>query len=685
VDPSQSTINPYESYAEDEDEFIDYTPQIILFSVVVHLAFLVVLTAIRIDRAAKEPAFSVIAAQTDDALPLETLSDIGFSEQPQDVIGSGAEVDTGLSSELASLSSGVVSEDAAGSGAGEGDGLGPAGLSSEAGIASSAMSSLESPLGEILLGGGGGSGSGPRLSQNLTTPGSAGAGATGAVGAVDRITQEIMLSLEQRRTLVVWLLDSTPSLAAQRKAISRRFDRIYEELGILEASENPAFRGHDSKPLLTAVASFGQSINFLTSKPTDNLAELKKAIASVKTDSSGIENVFSAIFQSATKYRHYRTQSPRRNIMFVVLTDEAGDDEAGIDPTIAACRKFEIPIYVIGTPAPFGSREALMKYMPPDGFQQEVMWVPVHQGPESYRAEVIQLNSNREFQDPLDSGFGPYGLTRLCYETGGIYFAVHPNRNSLRKVRAEDTALLSSRLSYFFDPEVMRAYRPDYVSTKQYEKLLSENKARYALVKAAQMSVKPMNKPPLIFPKASEGEFIESLTKAQQLAAVVEPRLEMLYQALKQGETDRARLTNPRWQAGYDLAMGRVLASKVRTESYNAMLAKATQGMKFKHAVSDTWELEPSSEYSVSSTLEKQARQAKTYLERVAREHKGTPWAVLAQAELDQQFGWTWQETFTNVVKTREMLVAAMGDDRQPDDQKKMLKRPKPRAPLPRL
>ena len=49
---------------------------------------------------------------------------------------------------------------------------------------------------------------------------------------------------------------------------------------------------------------------------------------------------------------------------------------------------------------------------------------------------------------------------------------------------------------------------------------------------------------------------------------------------LQQGEADREKETVMRWQAGYDLAMGRTLAAKVRTEGYNAMLAAAKRGLK---------------------------------------------------------------------------------------------------------
>ena len=48
--------------------------------------------------------------------------------------------------------------------------------------------------------------------------------------------------------------------------------------------------------------------------------------------------------------------------------------------------------------------------------------------------------------DPIDSGFGPFALTRLCYETGGIYFAVHPNRNVHREVTEHEIDVFSCNL-----------------------------------------------------------------------------------------------------------------------------------------------------------------------------------------------------------------------------------------------
>jgi hypothetical protein len=524
---------------------------------------------------------------------------------------------------------------------------------------------------------------GARFAENLSIKGAPGVGATGATGAIDRITQEILLSLEERKTLVVWLFDQSGSLERQRAEINKRFDRIYEELGVIEASGDPAFKKHENKPLLSSVVAFGQKITLLTPKPTDEVSEIKAAVAGMKTDDSGIERVFAAVYETVDRYRQYRTQEPRRNVMIVIFTDEAGDDENELDRTVNLCRRHEVPVYAIGVPAPFGRREALVKYVDPDPkYDQTPQWIPVRQGPESYMPELVKIGS-AEYDEPMDSGFGPYSLTRLCYETGGIFFAVHPNRDGRGGVSRRETAVLSAQLSHFFDPEVMRTYRPDYVPIREYQKLLSENKARAALVEAAQMSwITPMEQPTLVFPKVDDAQLANRLSQAQRAAAILEPKINQLYELLKQGEKDRPRLTRPRWQAGYDLSMGRVLAVKVRTESYNAMLAKAKQGMRFAEPKNDTWRLVPADEISVGSALEKQAAAAKTYLERVVAEHPGTPWALLAERELKQPFGWVWNETYTGVNAPRQVAGNNNNNPRPPqNDKARMLPRPEKRPP----
>ncbi|MEM6656209.1 MAG: vWA domain-containing protein, partial [Planctomycetota bacterium] len=205
----------------------------------------------------------------------------------------------------------------------------------------------------------------PQFTNNLLVKGVGAVGTTGAEGAVDRITNEILLSLDQRPTLVVWLFDQSLSLRPQREQIARRFDRVYEELGLVRSGGSEKFKttGSGGPPLLTAVASFGERLTLVTDKPTDDLEAIKSAVRAVEDDSAGREYVFTAVDELVDKFRYYRLRQPGRNVMFVVFTDEAGDDLHRLDDVVAKCRKLQTPVYVIGSPAPFGRNDAYVKYV----------------------------------------------------------------------------------------------------------------------------------------------------------------------------------------------------------------------------------------------------------------------------------------------------------------------------------
>ncbi len=528
---------------------------------------------------------------------------------------------------------------------------------------------------------------GPMLSRDLNLRGEAGMGATSNVGAIDSITEQILRSLEDRRTLVVWLLDQSGSLERQRAEIITRFNRIYDELNVIKEGGNEAFKRHESKPLLSAVVSFGERISFLSREPTDDVEQIKQAVASMKTDPSGVELTFQAVHKAAVHYQSY-VQSRGYRVMFVIVTDEVGDDEdSQLDAAVKICERLAIPVYCIGVPAPFGRRDARIKYIDPDPkFDQTPVWVNVRQGPESLRLELVQVGSERD-NEAMDSGFGPYALTRLCRMTGGNFYSVHPNRDERKRVGGDQIAELASHLSRFFDPELMRAYQPDYVSVKEYKQVIAENGARRALVLAAEKSLQQpieLSEPlQMEFPRVNDADLVSRFDRAQRPAALAEPLIESVYRTLREGEKDRPLLTKERWRAGYDLSMGRVLAFKARTEGYNAMLGKAKQGMAFKDAKSDTWRLSPDDTIRTGSQQEKDAAQAKVYLERVVAEHPETPWALLAEKELRQPMGWKWQEAFTGVNQPKPAQPRANNPPpRRPRDEKaNSLPRPEKRPP----
>ncbi|MCA9231724.1 MAG: VWA domain-containing protein, partial [Planctomycetales bacterium] len=492
---------------------------------------------------------------------------------------------------------------------------------------------------------------GPELTEELAVQGLSSMGTTGAVGAIDLITREILTSVEQQPTLVVWLFDQSGSLRDERAKILKRFNSIYQQLGVIEAANNPAFEKHHDKPLLTAVVGFGESPTMLTPKPTDQISEIRTAVKAIEDDNTGKENVFRAVGMVAEKFRSYRlASSGRRNVMIVVFTDESGDDPERADTTVDLCRKLAMPVYVVGRPAPLGRQIAYVKWVDPDpNFDQRPQWVPVNLGPESVMPERLKLHflGAGDNDELIDSGYGPYTLTRLCYETGGLFFASHPNRKVGRYVSGRETDELAAHFAAFFDPEVMRRYQPDYISIQEYQRRLSKNRACSALVEAAQLTwTSPIEDVRTRFPKRDESTLAELLSRAQRAAAIRQPKIDRICQVLSLGEADREKIESLRWQAGYDLAMGRALATKVRNDGYNASLAQAKQGMSFQQAKNNTWVLVADQSFP-NSSLENLAARATVFLERVINQHPETPWALLAQRELESPLGWRWEEDYT--------------------------------------
>jgi hypothetical protein len=521
-----------------------------------------------------------------------------------------------------------------------------------------------------------GADAGEALQMGRIGDGESGVGTAGTSGAVDRLTVEIASSLEQRSTVICWVFDQSVSLAGQRREIADRLERVFAELGVIGSEAH-------GNELLNLVFAFGKEVVPIIREPTQETAAVVEAIESIPIDDSGVEMTFKAIAEAATRAKQVRLTTSKRNVMIVAFTDEVGNDQQYADQVAAFCRAQAMRVYVFGVPAPFGMREVRMKFKEFNPkYADEEQWAVVEQGPETLHPEVVRVWSGGEADEPLDSGFGPFSLSKLCAETGGIYFSVHANRDAKGRVGDREVAAMASGLRYFFDPEVMRGYRPDYQSAAKIEQMLAGNRAKRSLVEAARSAeIAAMDSPRLEFPRQDDGALALLFGQAQKKAAFVQPKIDAIHGILAAGLPDRSRVTEKRWQAGYDLALGRVLALKVRTDSYNIMLAQAKTGMRFKDPTSDTWRLKPADDISaVGSQTEKLAKQARALLTRVVEEHPGTPWAWMAAAELRNPLGYAWEEAHTGVNAPRPN--GGGGGGRPGDDMRRKIAPPKPKRPL---
>lgn len=662
--------------SDDEDEevvWLDRDTKAFLISLGVHVALLVALAAFPIFEAVKDSPMLMLSAvpRMEEPEEFRLVDEIAFSEEPTEEIGANSIGNSGMAAALAPTMA-EISE------------VPTPVIERHADFAlTEASYQVQQVVGLV--------------QSNQSSKGLTGVGATGTDGAVDRVTYEILQMMEERPTLVVWLFDQSGSLHERKKEIRERFNKIYEELGIVQQSDEALKDKNDEPRLLTSVVAFGDNVNLITPKPVANLEEIQKAIESIEVDTTGNEKVFTALYLAGEQYKHLRStrsrREPERNVMMIVVTDERGDDAEGLESTIKLYRQFAMPVYVIGSPAPFGREFTYIRYIDPDPqYDQTPTWAQVDQGPESIFPERVQIGfDNNYFEEPvIDSGFGPFALSRLCYETGGIYFTVHPNRQYDGRVRESEIGAYASRMEYFFDPERMFQYRPEYISKEEYMQRVAKSPLRQSLIKAAQFArVGDFDPTQLRFVKVDEARFITELTTAQQSAARLEPKLNGLAEILIAGLPAREKENNIRWLAGFDLSIGMTLAHKVRTEGYNAMLAKAKRGMKFEKEKSNTWVLTPDAEISVGSKAEKEAQQARDMLESVVKNHPRTPWALLASRELKQPLGWKWVEEYTDLTPPAAMRNNPNNNNNIPpppqDDQAAMLAKPPPKRPVPKL
>jgi hypothetical protein len=450
----------------------------------------------------------------------------------------------------------------------------------------------------------------------------------GVEGAVDRLALEILRQLEQGRLHVVWAFDASGSLVAERERLAEHIGRVYENI----TGRSEGERALADRSLITTVVGFGQDRKILTPEPTADATAIAEAIRGVYLDETGVENTFQMVGDAARRWGKTEIDGQRYRSMLIVVTDEVGEDEAKLEPAIAAASGASMPVYILGSPALFGQSEGRMDYTDPKTGQR-FFGLPVRQGPESVALESIRLPfwyDGPQFNG-LDAGFGPFALSRLAGATGGIYFVTRMGNNEAS-----------------FNPAGMREYRPDWVSRAQYETAVGRNPLRASVLMAAQVTQQNLpGQPSLTFPAAGTPEFKEAMDRNQEVVARVLYTVDEALVPVAQAHPLRERETSRRWLAHYDLIRARLLAMKIRCYEYNwACGQMKTNPRKFSGPKSNAWRLVPTAEVESSAKAAEAAEEATALLKKVIEEHKGTPWALLAQRELKDPFGFKWTETY---------------------------------------
>lgn len=470
-------------------------------------------------------------------------------------------------------------------------------------------------------------------------------------GASDAIVEALRGKLKEKDTLVVWLMDRSISMERQRELLANRVEDFLREVHDNEAGEFHA--------LMHIVVAFGAAPEKMmaTGNPTKALTAISRKYA---VDPSGQENVFSAVEWAADQFVVRIGAHRAKHLMFVVNTDESGDDYLRMERAIAICRKHNIEVSVIGPSAVLGQMRGYHSFTASDN---RLYYLPVVRGPDTALPQRLKLpywfrrvpagwdESRRgpwqgkapawqggSNLDAMLSGFGPYALTRLTLATGGDYILYD---------RPADRSP--------FRMDELRPYLPDYRSPDVIQSDLLEHPLRMALLKVVKETHRLDPKTPLTdfgtqfggsfyltsaqFKGQLPGQLRREAQRATQTAAAIEQLLANFENRVVDGLAEQE--TSPRWRAWHDLTVGRLRAGLVRNLAYADFASRLsanqlksdTNGLAFSPA-----KLPRTSELTAS------AEEARELLIRCRDQHRGTPWEILAARELMHDFGFTIRE-----------------------------------------
>lgn len=485
-------------------------------------------------------------------------------------------------------------------------------------------------------------------------------GETGAIvsgygPALSRLTRELLRMMREQKVLVVWMFDESESMKDDQKQIAEQFHKVYEELGIAfkkdEALKGNGGDEYEDKILLTAVTSFGKNLRFLTERPTDDVAKIRKAIEGIRIDESGKENMCQAVIKTIAKFGRMSARQDRK-LVLVMVSDESGDDGMLIEQAVQACKSAEAPVYILGRESVFGYPYARQLWVDPKTGLK--FWPRIKRGPETAFREALQWDGFAARDDAYASGFGPYTQVRLVKESGGIFFMLPGEEVNLAGRGSND----DRKFQYLS----MKEYEPALASRRKYKISRAQSEFRTTISRViarldpaidSTLSIRRYSYRPQELITEGKANF----TKAVRALTLTNQAIQILTKA----KPGRAHEESWRWRAAYDLIRAQTLAYRVRLFQYLLALDQLVKNPPpFKNPKSNEWDLAytkkllPPDPVQVKltgvnlETLKKQRELATQFYNYVIEQHPGTPWAVRAKDELNRGFGIYFREDYND-------------------------------------
>jgi hypothetical protein len=221
----------------------------------------------------------------------------------------------------------------------------------------------------------------------------------------------------------------------------------------------------------------------------------------------------------------------------------------------------------------------------------------------------------------------------------------------LREVVPNDEARRAMPASAMpaFTAKTLEKYQPDYANPQQLAEKLKTSPLRQATADVAkQLDAKSkLHELRMAFrASTNEATFKSMLEKEQQTPASIQADLTELADKLRAADKDRNKDPSPRWQAHFDLTLARTLGHLAHVMEYNFVLGNKLRkdSPKLKDPKTNNgWRLVPHDTMQQKDTRELMTERDKL-LEKIIKEHPGTPWEVLARRERARLYGLALEE-----------------------------------------
>jgi hypothetical protein len=202
-----------------------------------------------------------------------------------------------------------------------------------------------------------------------------------------------------------------------------------------------------------------------------------------------------------------------------------------------------------------------------------------------------------------------------------------------------------------FPSKVMKDYEADYDSLTALQRTVEQNKDRYPLRAAIFNAIKEMDDSAKKF--QARQSFSGAVTDAIKKKILVEQRapglmisnLEGALTLLEKAGKNRDKETSKRWQAHFDLTLARLKSRLVMLYEYDHLLAQIRGDTLPPLTEGATgYVLAPRKKVQISENVVKTwVKEINLTWQKILRDHKDTPWEVMARREQSTVLGMEWR------------------------------------------